>query len=519
MRLLLIAVVVMAAVLALVFRRRLRLVPLVVALAAVTLTFGAMALVGAPLTMASIAVLPVLLGLAVDYAIQYQSRIPDPPGPASAALAARRAVPVIATAALATAAGFLVLLLSPVPMVRGFGALLVLGVGVAFAVALTGGTALLVALGRRRRRGPLARSARGAGELLGAASRPLGRVARPAGRVGRATLRTALRRPGRVLALGLALAALGWIADTQTEVRSDLQQLVPQDLAAVRDLDTLQAATGVAGEVDVLVEGKDLTDPAVIAWMADYQRRVLKEARYSEANGCGRAALCPALSLPDLFQGGAAADRERVTALLDAVPPYFSQAVLTADRRTANLAFGIRLAPLDEQGRVIERMRAQLDPPAGVTARIAGLPVLAAEANAALASPWRRLGTLLAGPRGGRPRAAARVPARRARLGAARPDRARHGLVGARPVPPADPAQPDVGDARRAGDRTLDRVRRPARRALPGGARGRARPGGGAAGDVLRRRAPRCSRPGRRRSRASRCWPSPTSACSRSWGS
>src|SRR4029079_15374772 len=60
-RLLLIAVLVMAAVLALVFRRRLRLVPLVVALAAVTLTFGLMALAGAPLTMASVAVLPVLL--------------------------------------------------------------------------------------------------------------------------------------------------------------------------------------------------------------------------------------------------------------------------------------------------------------------------------------------------------------------------------------------------------------------------------------------------------------------------
>src|SRR4029079_19693423 len=90
-----------------------------------------------------VTVLPVLLGLAVDYAIQYQSRIPDPPGPASAAWAARRAVPVIATAALATAAGFLVLLLSPVPMVRGFGVLLVVGVGVAFFVALTAGTAAL----------------------------------------------------------------------------------------------------------------------------------------------------------------------------------------------------------------------------------------------------------------------------------------------------------------------------------------------------------------------------------------
>ena len=79
------------------------------------------------------------------------------------------------------------------------------------------------------------------------------------------------------------------------------------------------------------------------------------------------------------------------------MPPYFSQAVITEDRRTANLAFGIRLMPLDEQHEVIERVRAALDPPPGVTARVAGLPVLAAEANDALASPLRRLAMLLAG--------------------------------------------------------------------------------------------------------------------------
>src|SRR5215212_7112174 len=159
-RLLVVALVVMAAVLALVFRRRLRLIPLAVALGAVALTFGLMALAGAPLTMASIAALPVLLGLGVDYAIQYQARIPDPPSAAGAERAARAAVPTIATAALATAAGFFVLLLSPVPMVRGFGVLLVIGVGAAFALALTGGTAALTVLGRRRARGALARSAR-----------------------------------------------------------------------------------------------------------------------------------------------------------------------------------------------------------------------------------------------------------------------------------------------------------------------------------------------------------------------
>ncbi len=397
-RLLLVALVVMAAVLALVFRRRLRLVPLAVALGAVALTFGLMALVGAPLTMASIAVLPVLLGLGVDYAIQYQARIDEPPTALGAARAARVAVPTIATAALATVAGFAVLLLSPVPMVRGFGVLLMLGVGVALALALTGGTAALVTLGGRRGRGgPLGRSARGAAELLDAAGRPFKRAGTPVRRLGRGVLRAAVARPERVLALGLAVAALGWVVDTQTEVRSDLQALVPQDLPAVRDLETLQRTTGVAGEVDVVVEGRDLTDPEVLAWMRSFQQRVLEDARYTAENGCGKAALCPALSLPDLFQGGAAPDRARIEALLDAVPPYFSQAVMTADRRTANLAFGIRLMPLDEQHEAIERMRGALDPPAGVTARLAGLPVLAAEANAALASPWRRLGTLLAG--------------------------------------------------------------------------------------------------------------------------
>src|SRR5205085_10844014 len=41
--------------------------------------------------------------------------------------------------------------------------------------------------------------------------------------------------------------------------------------------------------------------------------------------------------------------------------------------------------------------RAELNPPPGVSARLGGLPVLAAQANAGLSSPWRRVLTLLAG--------------------------------------------------------------------------------------------------------------------------
>ena len=125
------ALVVMAIVLVLVFGPPLRLLPLAIALVAAAVTFGLLAALGGSLTMASIAVLPVLIGLAVDYAIQFQARFreamrrraPRPPRPRSRP--PRAGGPVIATAALATAAGFLVLLLSPIPMVRGFGVLLV----------------------------------------------------------------------------------------------------------------------------------------------------------------------------------------------------------------------------------------------------------------------------------------------------------------------------------------------------------------------------------------------------------
>ncbi len=71
--------------------------------------------------------------------------------------------------------------------------------------------------------------------------------------------------------------------------------------------------------------------------------------------------------------------------------------MITPGNQQAALAFGIRLMPLSRQQQVINYMRSQLHPPPGVSARLAGIPVLAAEANSALSSSARRLLTLLAG--------------------------------------------------------------------------------------------------------------------------
>ena len=345
--------------------------------------------------MASIAVLPVLIGLAVDYAIQFQARFDEEAargkgGPDAATSAAAAGGPTILSAGIATAVGFLVLLLSPVPMVRGFGALLVVGIGLALLCAVGAGFA---ALGRFGRGPPQTAPARPAAYT---------RVSRAqewfAGRAWR-SLGFALTRPRRVLAIGLAVAIVGLALDTQSEVVSDVRELVPKDLQELRDVNALQEETGVSGEIDVTVRADDITDEKVITWMTRFQAGVLREHGYRPGKRCTQERnppeLCPALSLPDLFSTSGT-QQAQIRELLDAVPAYFSQGVVTPDRRTANLAFGIRLMPLDRQEEVVKDIRERLDPPPGVEASVVGLPVLAAEANGALASPWRRGLTLLA---------------------------------------------------------------------------------------------------------------------------
>jgi predicted RND superfamily exporter protein len=173
---------------------------------------------------------------------------------------------------------------------------------------------------------------------------------------------------------------------------------VPENLQALRDVKQLEDATGVSGEIDVTVHGA-ITSPAAIQWMTDLQQRVLTAHGFQTGDTCLKKPnppeLCPALSLTDLFQSPGSTTS--ASALLSVVPPYFAQAVVTPDRRTATMAFGIRFMALDRQQTVIDDIRSKIShPPAGIQAEVAGLPVLAAEANAKLSSDWRRFAMLLA---------------------------------------------------------------------------------------------------------------------------
>ena len=377
-----VAIGVMALVLFLVFRSRWPLLPLAVALASVAITFGLLALFGGSLTMASIAALPILIGLGVDYAIQFQARF-DETG--SSEKAASAGGPTIAAAVVATGAGFLALQLSPIPMVRGFGWLLILGIAVAFGLALTAG---LGTLGLRRA-GPVAagdppapRTPRGWSPL---------RRHPPEERL----LSVARTYPEVVLSVAVALAICGWIAGTQVETVSDIRSLAPQNIKAVEGLNELQDTTGVSGELDVSVQAPDLTDPATIEWMAGFKQRVLQENGFEgEDPSCLQAEICPGPALSDfLIRGGEKPTKQGIEATLSALSPYALRQVAPIDPETgkvghtALLTFGIRAQSLEDQQVLIERVRSAIgQPPPGVEVQVAGLPVIAAQSASDLSS-------------------------------------------------------------------------------------------------------------------------------------
>jgi hydrophobe/amphiphile efflux-3 (HAE3) family protein len=390
-----VAIAVMALVLFLVFRSRWPLLPLLIALMAAALTFGLLALVGGSLTMASIAALPILIGLAVDYAIQFQARAAEA---GSVVEGATRSGSTIGAACVATAAGFLALQLSPVPMVRGFGWVLILGIAIAFVLALTVGLGAFTLLGRVAR-------AQGTPSILRRG--PL--TARDGTRPPERLLSLAVSYPAAVLAVGIGLAVMGWAAGTRVDTVTDIRELAPQNVKAVQGLNELQDTTGVSGELDVSIEAEDLTDPETVEWMAGFKKRVLEAGGFEgEDPSCLEAEICPGPALSDfLVKGEEKPTAKRIDATLGALSPYALRQVAPIDPETgevghqALISFGIRAQSLEDQQKLVDRVRGEIgEPPDGVQVQLAGLSVIAAESASELSSSryWLTLaGILLVG--------------------------------------------------------------------------------------------------------------------------
>lgn len=363
LRLMPIVLVAMALALVLGLGRRNRALHLLLpAGAAVLLTAGLSWPLGLGFTAATLAALPVVLGLAIDYVVQLQSRYwTERQGGLAPADAARAAVRRVGSTLLLAGgvmiAGFLALLLSPVPLVGRLGLTLAIGVACSLFCLFALAAPLMVATDRPGSPVPRLRLP----DFLGAGAR--------------------VRSGAIVAVIGVTLAGLALSGGA--EVQSDVRRLADSDMPELQRLEDLQRELGTGGQIRVAVTGEKVVTPAGLRWMGAVEKEIL--------------ALDPGLEPgPNLATilgtgGQGIPDAAAIPRLLRLIPPEFVGGILTADRRRGELSFGIPLGSAGEQAELIGRMQRIFDDaPAGITAQVAGLQALSASSVDGLQDgrPW-----------------------------------------------------------------------------------------------------------------------------------
>ncbi len=119
---------------------RYRLLPVGIVAVGLIMTFGFMGLFGIPVSMTVIAAFPVLIGIGIDYAIQFHARFDEEIRHSTIPEAIRTTVanlgPSVLIAMSATALGFIAMFFAPVPMVADFGLVCTIGVVSCYTAAL-----------------------------------------------------------------------------------------------------------------------------------------------------------------------------------------------------------------------------------------------------------------------------------------------------------------------------------------------------------------------------------------------
>lgn len=250
------AVLVMFAVLMLVFKVKWRMLSLGVIFVSVLATLGFMGWINVPVTMVSMAVFPILIGLGIDYSIQFHNRYEEEN---SVRETTRKIGKAIAVAVIATVLGFVSLYASPVPMIQDFGKMLTLGVIISF----LGSIFLLLPIlhiGSQN----VAKSEKTVSDRV--------ITHRESGRMDRflsSTTRWMIRFTFPVLLLFVVLAGAGFMVDRYIGVETDIESFMPQDLAALEDIHAIRDAVKTTDQIVVYIEADNVLSEMNLGWIKE----------------------------------------------------------------------------------------------------------------------------------------------------------------------------------------------------------------------------------------------------------
>ena len=386
-QIMLLAGVLMVFALLLLFRHvKWPLLPIPVVLLGIVWTFGAMGLLQIPLTMVSFSAFPLLIGIGIDYAIQFHNRIDEefskgvPPIMAAINTVNHVAIPVM-VALIITIAGFVALLSSSVPMIRDFGFLCIIGLIMCYLSALFVGVTVLYLgekrSGSRKKRADARADARaealaGADGLSGVSSSPSGDGGSAIGLYVEKTADFCIHKWQTVLAVALLLALMGNYLDSLVPVETDTKNYIPQDLPPLVDFRHMSDIYGGTDSIQFIVQADDVTDPANLKWMDEFSNYLLK----SRNQVYGTTSLVTYIKQAN--GGTIPTDKTDVRGIIDSLPASVTSKYLSGhnaamiDVNLGQTASNLGLESFDRLTKEFDKDLTWVTPPPGVSVKMTG---------------------------------------------------------------------------------------------------------------------------------------------------
>uniref|UniRef100_UPI004046A632 hydrophobe/amphiphile efflux-3 (HAE3) family transporter n=1 Tax=Methanolobus sp. WCC4 TaxID=3125784 RepID=UPI004046A632 len=392
--LLMISVLLMIVVLYLVFRHvRWRLLPLPIVILGIIFTFGAMGYLDIPMTMVSMSAFPVLIGLGIDYAIQFHNRIEEELEEGYSDEEAvidtiKHTGPAVLIALIITALGFISLLTSTVPMIQDFGKLLMIGIVMCFLSSLFVGVTVLYGFHRLSEKNILAK--------LGLKSSSSNKKASSHETIekGPDLLEKALKgistfsmhHPVLIIAVAASLCVGGLVADTMVPIQTDTETFVPQDLPALIDLTHMADILGGQDQLNLLIKTDDNTDPELLEWIDEFSQHEVD----------GRSNIYGSSSIVDLVKarnGGTIPDSSAEVAMVyeqlsetQRDSYLHGNSIILVNLEIGNAMSELGLMGIGELTDVVEEDILWMAPPPGTSVTITGNSVVFVEVITALTS-------------------------------------------------------------------------------------------------------------------------------------
>ena len=255
---------------------RYRFLPVLLVAIGLVTSLGLMGIFGIELNMAVIGAFPVLIGLGIDYAIQFHARFDEEARkgslPDAVFMTVTRTGPAVMYAMLATCMGFVAMFTSSMPMIRSFGLVAIIGIFTCFWISCIGMPTVGILMNYRPK------------PQKGEACYAVGTEAcdtiitdggeKKGFSYGKFLTDVSVKiakNPIPVLLIAGCIALVGFQIDPRIPINSDENAFVPSDMPAKINMDKVTRILGSTSTADFYVQGSRVTDIDTVRWIDQFQ--------------------------------------------------------------------------------------------------------------------------------------------------------------------------------------------------------------------------------------------------------